>query len=95
MTIDQLGTTVNDLGIRVNDLGVTVNGLAKTIDDLAISMATAFNELKEEIVGVETRLSARIDQIHLDHISLSFDGKKVRGRVEKLENRVFGSVQEA
>lgn len=81
--------------MTIDQLGITVNNLAKTIDDLAISIAIAFNELKEEIVGVETRLSARIDQIHLDHISLSFDGKKLKGRVENLETSVFGSVQEA
>lgn len=70
-----------------------------TIDDLARMMANGFNELKEdlrnEFLPRFDILELKIDACRQDINTLYFNDGKLRGRVEKLENRVLGSVQEA
>lgn len=78
---------------------MTIEDLGKMIDSLAIMMAKGFEEVKEdlrnEIVPRLTTLERKMDAVRSDVSTLVYDGKRLKGRVEKLEDRVFGSIQEA
>lgn len=75
-------------------------------DELAGMIARGFTEtqttLRNEIQDVEERLGARIGTVEhkVDRIQdsvneLSYESRKMKTRVDNLELKVFGSIQEA
>jgi tetrahydromethanopterin S-methyltransferase subunit G len=101
-TIPQLAAVVVGLASTVNSLTTKVDGLATTINDLAAMTARGFSEVHTRIDGIETSLSTRIDgldqkigSVHHAVLMLSFDYNKIKARLENLELKAFGSIQEA
>lgn len=86
MTIDELAASI-------------ANGFLEAKQERAELKAELKAELtatvNDEIRGVEHRLGAKIDALRTDVNELFYDGKKMKQRVEKLEDRVFGSIQAA
>jgi cupin superfamily acireductone dioxygenase involved in methionine salvage len=73
-----------------------------TLDELAGMVAAGFKEQREELQQLDGRLNTRIDgletklgALHSDVLSMSYDHKKMKARIENIELRVFGAVQEA
>ncbi len=80
-----------------------------TIPELAAMVARGFGEAHERIDELDTRLNARIDgldarmdgldqkigSVHHAVLMLSFDYNKIKSRLENLELKAFGSIQEA
>jgi hypothetical protein len=78
-------------------------------DELAGMVARGFTEIHADMRGMEDRLDGRIDGVEgrltiLDHKvdriqdsvnELSYESRKTRTRIENLEFKVFGSIQEA
>lgn len=79
-----------------------------TLDDLARMMADGFTEVGQSFRGVHDRidelderlsgkisvLDQKITAVNANVLSLSYDYKKIVSRLENLELRAFGSVQE-
>jgi hypothetical protein len=77
-------------------------------DELAGMVARGFTEIHADMRGMEDRLDGRIDGVEgrltiLDHKvdriqdsvnELSYESRKTRTRIENLEFKVFGSIQE-
>ncbi len=75
-----------------------------TLDVLGTMVANGFSEVRSEFKEVHEeidRLDSRIDNvdnkltaIHGEVLSMHFDYKKLIARIENVEVRLFGSVQE-
>jgi septation ring formation regulator EzrA len=84
-------------------------GKSISVDDLAIMVGKGFKELSNDIDGrfkrvderfdhVEARLvtvEEKVNLVRADIAELRYDYKKVITRIENLELKAFGSVQEA
>jgi tetrahydromethanopterin S-methyltransferase subunit G len=73
-----------------------------TIPQLAAMVARGFSEVHTRIDGVETSMNARMNEldqklgsVHHAVLMLSFDYNKLKARLETLELKTFGSIQEA
>ena len=69
-----------------------------TIPELAAMVARGFGEVHERIDGLDTRiteLDQKIGSVHHAVLMLSFDYNKIKARLENLELKTFGSIQEA
>ncbi len=80
-----------------------------SVSELAGMVARGFTEAHVDMKGMEERLDGRIDGVEsrlniLDHKvdriqdsvnELSYESRKMRTRVDNLELKVFGSIQEA
>lgn len=84
--------------------GKAKKGKSVTTDQLALMVGKGFKEMDERFDQVdahfgrvENRLSAveqKIDLLRADIQELRFDHKKMLTRIENLELKAFGSVQE-
>ncbi len=86
----------------------TGNPKDMAVSELAGMVARGFTEVHDDIHGMEERLNGRIDGVEgrlniLDHKvdriqdsvnGLSYESRKMRTRVDNLEFKVFGSIQE-
>lgn len=76
-----------------------------SVSELAGMVARGFTEVQENIHGLEERfdglegkftiLDHKVDRIQDSVNELSYDSRKTRTRIENLEFKVFGSIQEA
>ena len=74
-------------------------------DDLAGMVARGFTDVHDQIHGLEDRfdglegrfnvLEHKVDRIQDSVNELSYESRKTRTRLENLELKVFGSIQEA
>ena len=68
-----------------------------TLDSLALMVGKGFKEVDERFNGVDARidhLEKKIDGVNMNVLSLQYDYKKVIARIENLELKTFGSLQE-
>ena len=86
----------------------TGNPKDMAVSELAGMVARGFTEVHDDIHGMEERLNGRIDGVEgrlniLDHKvdriqdsvnGLSYESRKMRTRVDNLEFKVLGSIQE-
>ena len=95
-------------GVGKKILKKTGNPKDMAVSELAGMVARGFTEVHDDIHGMEERLNGRIDGVEgrlniLDHKvdriqdsvnGLSYESRKMRTRVDNLEFKVFGSIQE-
>ena len=76
---------------------ITLDTLAVRIDDLAVMTGRGFKGMNERIDGLEGHidvLEQKINTVNSNVLALQYDYKKVVSRIENLELRTFGSLQE-
>ena len=71
--------------------------LKTKIDNLANAMAAGFNELRQDINEVNQKMNEvdqKVDALRTEVIAIRFDDRRTVSRLERLELKTFGSIQE-
>lgn len=73
-----------------------------TLDTLGSMVAEGFVSVDKRIDGLEetmdarfTEVNAKLGALHNEVLSMDFNYRKVRTRLENVELKVFGAIQEA
>lgn len=84
-------------GITLDDLGAMVARGFTEVDKRFDEVYKRFDEVDKRFEEVDARFTvveSKIDVLHSEVLSMNFDHKKFKHRLENVEVRVFGSIQE-
>ncbi len=87
VTLDDLARMMAD---GFTEVGQSFSGVHDRIDELDLRI----ENLDERLSGQINILDQKITAVNANVLSLSYDYKKIVSRLENLELRAFGSIQE-
>lgn len=91
VTLDELaGMMANGF----NEIGQSFSGVHDRIDELDERLSGQISGLDERLSGQINILDQKITAVNANVLSLNYDYKKIVSRLENLELRAFGSIQE-
>lgn len=91
VTLDELA------GMMANgftEIGQSFSGVHDRIDELDERLSEQIEDLDERLSGKISVLDQKITMVNANVLSLQYDYKKIVSRLESLELRTFGSIQE-
>lgn len=85
ITLDELGAMI---AVGFKEQNETIH---TRIDALESRLDARIDGIDARMGGIEQKLGT----LHSDVLSMNYDHKKLKARIENVELRVFGSIQEA
>ncbi len=91
VTLDDLARMMAE---GFTEVGQSFNGVHDRIDELDERLSGQIENLDERLSGQIKILDQKITAVNANVLSLHYDYKKIVSRLENLELRAFGSIQE-
>ncbi|MDO8576307.1 MAG: hypothetical protein Q7R90_03260 [bacterium] len=91
VTLDDLARMMAD---GFTEVGHGFSGVHDRVDELDERLSGQIENLDEHLSGQLGVLDQKITAVNANVLSLSYDNKKIVNRLENVELRAFGSIQE-